>query len=354
MSSRSEERRVVVMITSPLEQEQADRLAAVDPDRIELIYRPDLMPQTQYVADHNGPIDWQRPADQQKDWLALLQRAEVLLDFEWRSGLAPFELSPNLKWVQTSSAGVGQTVKRLGVADSDLIVTTSSGVHAGPLTEFVFGALLYFVKELPRLRSEQSAHHWERFCSDEMSGKTMAILGPGRIGRQIARVARAFDMTVWAMASRNEPDRAKELGVDRVFARSQLHEMLAGTDCLVISTPHTPDTENLIGANEIAAMKRGSMLVNIARGITLDEEALFAALGSGQLAFAALDVFRTEPLPPDSPHWDVPNLLINPHSASTAASENGKIIDIFVRNMRHYLAGRYDLMSPLLDKKRLY
>jgi phosphoglycerate dehydrogenase-like enzyme len=182
----------------------------------------------------------------------------------------------------------------------------------------------------------------------------MAILGPGRIGRQIARVARAFDMTIWAMANQNNPERAKELGVDRLFDRSQLHEMLAGSDCLVISTPHTPDTENLIGANEIAAMKRGSMLVNIARGITLDEDALIAALESGHLAFAALDVFRTEPLPPESPLWDVPNLLINPHSASTAASENGKIMDTFVRNMRHYLDGRYDLMSPVLDKKRLY
>src|SRR6266498_626738 len=144
MLSRSDERRVVVMITSPLEQEQASRIAAADPDRIELIFRPDLMPKTQYVADHNGPIDWQRPADQQQEWLALLQRAEVLLDFDWRSGIAPFELSPNLKWVQTSSAGVGQTVKRFGVDDSDLIVTTASGVHAGPLTEFVFAALLYY------------------------------------------------------------------------------------------------------------------------------------------------------------------------------------------------------------------
>jgi phosphoglycerate dehydrogenase-like enzyme len=354
MSSRSNEHRVVVMITSPLEQEHTDRIAAVDPDRIELIYRPDLMPKSQYVADHNGPIDWNRPADQQREWLALLQRAEVLLDFDWRSGLAPFELSPNLKWVQTSSAGVGQTVKRLGVDDTDLIVTTASGVHAGPLTEFVFAALLYYVKELPRLQKEQSDHHWERFCSDELSGKTMAILGPGRIGRQIARVARAFDMTVWAMASRNDPERAKELGVDRLFDRSQLHEMLAGADCLVISTPHTPNTENLIGANEIAAMKRGSMLVNIARGITLEENALVAALQTGQLAFAALDVFRTEPLPAESSLWDVPNLLVNPHSASTAASENGKIMDIFVRNMRHYLVGRYDLMAPVLDKKRLY
>lgn len=342
------------MITSPLEQEHANRIAAVNPARIDLIYRPDLMPAMRYVGDHNGLLDWRRPDDQQSEWLALLRRAEVLLDFDWRSGPPPFELSPHLKWVQTSSAGVGQTVKRLGLADSDLIVTTASGVHAGPLTEFVFGALLYCVKDFPRLLADQATHHWDRFCSTELSGKTMAIIGPGRIGRQIARVARAFEMTIWAMARSNDPTRAAELGVDRLFARSELRTMLAGSDCLVISTPHTPDTENLIGAGEIAAIKPGSVLVNISRGVVLDEEALLEALKTGHIRFAALDVFRTEPLPPDSPLWDIPNLLINPHSASTAESENGKIIDIFARNLRHYLDGRYDLMSPVLDKQRLY
>jgi phosphoglycerate dehydrogenase-like enzyme len=351
---RPDERRVVIMITSPLEQEHANRIAAVNPARIDLIYRPDLMPAMRYVGDHNGPLDWRRADDQQSEWLELLRRAEVLLDFDLRSGPPPFELSPHLKWVQTSSAGVGQTVKRLGLADSDLIVTTASGVHAGPLTEFVFGALLYYVKDFPRLLADQATHHWDRFCSTELSGKTMAIIGPGRIGRQIARVARAFEMTIWAMARSNDPTRAAELGVDRLFARSELRTMLAGSDCLVISTPHTPDTENLIGAGEIAAIKPGSVLVNISRGVVLDEEALLEALKTGHIRFAALDVFRTEPLPPDSPLWDIPNLLINPHSASTAESENGKIIDIFARNLRHYLDGRYDLMSPVLDKQRLY
>jgi phosphoglycerate dehydrogenase-like enzyme len=283
-----------------------------------------------------------------------LQTAEVLFDFDLRSGPSPYDLSPNLKWVQTSSAGVGQTVKRLGVANSDLLVTTASGVHASPLTEFVFGALLYHVKHFQRLQDDQSAHRWERFCSDELAGKTMAIIGPGRIGRQIAKVARAFNMTVWAMARRNTPERAIELGIDRLFDRGALLTMLAGTDCLVLAAPHTPETENLICEKELAAMPRGSVLVNISRGIVVDEEALIASLKSGQIGFAALDVFRTEPLPSDSELWDLPNVLINPHSASTAISENAKITDIFIRNLGHYLDGRYDLMSPVLDKQRLY
>jgi phosphoglycerate dehydrogenase-like enzyme len=161
-------------------------------------------------------------------------------------------------------------------------------------------------------------------------------------------------MTVWAMARTNSPDRAAELGVDRLFDRSELHAMLAGSDVLVLATPHTPETENLIGQEELAAMPRGSVLVNIARGIVVDEVALISALRSGQIGFAALDVFRTEPLPADSELWDLPNVLINPHSASTALTENAKITEIFIRNLGHYLDGRFDLMSPVLDKQRLY
>jgi phosphoglycerate dehydrogenase-like enzyme len=354
MAEGSEDQRVPVMITSPLEQEHAVRIANAYPDRIELIYRPDLMPPTRYIADHNGSADWQRSPEQQREWLSLLKRSEVLFDFDIRSGPSPFELSPNLKWVQTSSAGVGQLVKRLGVADSDLIVTTSSGIHAGPLTEFVFGALLLHVKQFRQLQADQTAHRWERFCSDELSGKTLSIIGPGRIGRQIANVAHAFNMTVWAIARTNTPERAAELGVDRLFDRSELHTLLAGTNYLVLATPHTAETENLIGQHELAALPRSSVLVNIARGIVVDEDALISALKSGQIGFAALDVFRTEPLPADSELWDLPNVLINPHSASTAASENTRITDIFVRNLGHYLDGQYDQMSPLLDKQRLY
>jgi phosphoglycerate dehydrogenase-like enzyme len=118
--------------------------------------------------------------------------------------------------------------------------------------------------------------------------------------------------------------------------------------------PHTPETEGMIGAAEIAAMKPGVVLVNIARGAVIDEGAMLDALRSGQIAFAGLDVFREEPLPPDSPFWDLPNVIVNPHSASTATSENGKITEIFVRNLRCYLDGEFAKMTPVLDKARLY
>lgn len=346
--------KVVVMITSPLEAEYAARIAAVDPDRVDLIYRPDLMPPTRYLGDHNGIDGWSRTAELEAEWRALLRRAEVLWDFVEVDGVNPLDLSPNLKWVQTTSAGVGQLVHRLGVADRDLIVTTASGVHAEALTEFVFGVLLFHVKRFADLLAWQRAKHWERHCGGELAGKTLAIIGPGRIGREIARIAKAFGLTVHAMPRTYDPSRAAELCADAVFPRERLHEMLAGADFLVLCTPHTPETEGMIGAEEIAAMKPGVVLVNIARGAVIDEEAMIAALRSGHIAFAGLDVFRTEPLPTSSPLWELPNVLINPHSASTAPSENGKITEIFCRNLRHYLDGRFDQMSPVLDKQRMY
>lgn len=344
---------MTVMITSPLEAEHAARIAAAQPGRIELVYRPDLMPPMRYAADHGDPA-WRRSPEQRAEWRALLARAVILWDFATGEDGGPLELSPRLRWVQTTSAGVGQYVKRLGLQESHLIVTTASGVHAQPLTEFVFAALLFHSKRIGHLLAEQRAHRWARYGARELRGQTMAIVGPGRIGREIARVARCFGMTVWAMARDGDPARAGALGVDRVFRRDDLHAMLAGADCLVLCAPHTPETEGLIGRAELAVLKPTVVFVNIGRGILVDEDALIDALRADRIALAALDVFRTEPLPIDSPLWDLPNVLVNPHSASTADTENAKLTDLFLANLAHFLDGDYGRMEPVLDKQRLY
>ena len=346
--------RVTAMIASPLEAEHATAIAAAFPDRVELIYRPDLMPPMRYGADHHGDPAWRRTPAQQREWHALLARAEVLWDFAAKEDQGPLALSPNLRWVQTTSAGVGQYVKGLGLQGSDIIVTTASGIHARPLTEFVFAALLFHTKRLAHLQAEQRAHHWERYCARELTGQVMAIVGPGRIGREIARIARCFGMAVWAMARDHDPARAGTLGADRLFTRDALREMLAGADCVVLCVPHTPETEGMIGRAELEALKPDAILVNIARGVVIDEDALIDTLREGRIGLAALDVFRTEPLPAGSPLWDMPNVLINPHSASTADSENAKLTERFITNMGHYLSGDYDQMAPILDKERLY
>ncbi|MDI3340613.1 MAG: D-2-hydroxyacid dehydrogenase [Sphaerobacter sp.] len=351
-----EQERLTIFITSPLEVEHVERIRATGGERVEVIYDPELLPPTRYVADHDGREDFRRSPEQQARFDSYVARADILWDFPKNAppGGGLLQRAPRLKWVQTTSAGVGQLVARLGLQESDLLVTTASGVHARPLAEFVFLALLMHVKELPRLQADQRAHRWQRFASDELSGKTLAIVGPGKIGREVARIARCFDMRVLAMGRTTTPERAAALGVDQLYPRERLGEMLAAADAVVLCCPHTPETENLIDRDAFAAMKDGVVFINIARGQVVDEDALIDALRSGKIAFAALDVFRTEPLPPDSPLWDLPNVLINPHSASTAYSENRRITDIFCHNLTCFLDGRISEMWNVLDKRRMY
>ena len=354
MSQQSE--RYTLFISSPIEPEYVEQIRAVDPDQVEVIYEPDLYPPTRYVADHHGPSDFRLTGDAEKKWYERLREADFLLDFPFQvpQGSSISDVCPNLKWVQTTSAGVGQQVVKLGLQDSDLIITTSSGVHSRPLAEFVFLALLSHVKLLPRLQRDQKAHVWDRFCSDELDGKTLAVVGPGKIGRQVAAIGRCFNMRVLAMGRTGGQERAAELGVDEVFTRDQLHEMLGQADAVVLSCPHTPDTEGLMDAAAFEALKPGVMFVNISRGQVVDHAALLKHLQSGKIAFAGLDVFATEPLPADSPFWDLPNVLINPHSASTALSENQKITDLLCHNLRCILDDRQDEMRNVLDKQRMY
>lgn len=345
---------LTIVITTPLEQKHVDRIAAASPDRTRVIFRPDLLPPITYESDHTGPAGWKRSAADEAEFRSLLREADVLWDFYRAADAGPLQLSPNLKWVQTTSAGVGQMVRRLGLTESDLIVTTASGVHGQPLTEFVFAALLFHVKSFPTLLAGQRAHRWQRLSTGSLKGMKLALIGPGRIGRETARIAGAFGMEVWAMARTNTPERAAQLGVDRMVGIESLHELLGWADCIVLATPHTDETEQMIDRAAIGAIKPGATLINIARGAVIDEPAMIEALRSGRIGFAALDVVAVEPLPVDSPLWDLPNVLINPHSASTASGENGLITDIFINNLTCFLDGRYDDMTPVLEKARLY
>ncbi|CAN5393099.1 D-2-hydroxyacid dehydrogenase [soil metagenome] len=354
VAAYSSETPLTIVIATPLEQEHVDRIAGVAPDRTRVLFRPDLLPPMTYESDHTGPAGWKRSDADEAEFRSLLTKADVLWDFYRADDAGPRELSPKLKWVQTSSAGVGQMVRRLGLSESDLIVTTASGVHGQPLTEFVFAALLYHVKSFPALLKDQASHHWQRLSTGSLKRKKLALIGPGRIGKETARIAKAFGMEVTAMARTNSPERAAELGVDRMVGSESLHELLGWADCIVLATPHTDETDQLINRAAIDAIKPGAILVNIARGAVIDEPAMIEALQSGKIGFAALDVVAVEPLPVDSPLWDMPNVLINPHSASTATGENGLITDIFVNNLRCFLDGRLDEMTPVLDKARLY
>lgn len=345
-----------VFITTPLEAEYAEQIRAVDPERVNLIYEPDFFPPLRYVADHRGVEGARKTPEQDQQWLEYLKQADVLWDFPNRLvyGRAGLDIMPNVKWVQTTSSGVGTLIVKLGLQDSDLLVTTARGVHAGPLSEFVMLGVLMHFKRLAYLKQEQKKHSWVRYCGDDLDGKTLAVIGVGEVGQRVAQVVRFMGMRLIGMKALMDEATSSQLGFERMYAPDELHEMLSKADVVVMCVPHTPQTERMIDQAAFAAMKDGVVFVNISRGQTVDEPQLINALQSGKIGSAVLDVAATEPLPEESPLWDMPNVLISPHSASTVASENAKIANIFCHNLRCYLDGNIEGMKNMLNKARMY
>jgi len=227
-------------------------------------------------------------------------------------------------------------------------------VHARPLAEFVFMVLLSQWRGLAFLQAEQRAHRWERYCGEAVAGRTLVTIGAGDLARGCARLARAFDMRIIAVAREPAKARAHNALFDTIRPITELHAAIAEADAVVACVPHTPATERLLDRAAFAAMRPGAIFINIARGQVIDEAALIDALRDHRLGFAALDVAEAEPLPPDSPLWDMPNVLISPHSASTVSSENAAITDIFLHNLRCWLDGRPECMRNRLDTRLMY
>lgn len=324
-----------VLIATYLEPEHADRIAASV--ACDLLYAPDLLPRPRYRNDHGGTHPT-LTGDDERRWAGMLAAAEICFDFDWR---APDELlanAPKLRWVQATSAGIGGFVRRHGLDAGDLVMTTAAGTHAAPLAEFAVAGALYFIKDIPGLRESQRAHHWQRHVSGQLAGRRATVVGLGAVGR---RVAEAYGLLGVHVTGVGRPGHEYELGhAARVVGTDELDAVLPDTDILVLTCPLTPQTRDLIHAGRVASLPAGAIVVNVARGEVIDEEALTSALGSGRLRGAALDVFRHEPLPVTSPLWNLPNVLVSPHSASTAAEENAVLTDLFIDNLHRFLSGR--------------
>ena len=346
---------ITIFIASPLSQDLVDQIRAVDPMRVDVIYEPDLLPRMRFASDHIG-VPAMRTPEQQNRWREGLAKADILWDFpandpDGGGGLA---YAPRVKWIQGTSAGIGQKVKALGLERSSIICTTARGVHGGQSAEFVFLALLMHVKNIRHLEEAQRAHRWAEYCTDELAGRTLAIVGVGHMGSRVAALGKAFEMRVVATGREGGPERAAALGIDAYFPPAQLHAMLAEADALVVTVPHTAETERMIDTAAFSALKAGAAFVNIGRGQVVDEPALVEALRTGRVAFAGLDVMEIEPLPVASPLWDMPNVLISPHSSSVVPALHARVTDLFCHNLRCYLDGRIDEMRNILDKAKLY
>ncbi len=335
-----------VLIASYLEPEFVERIRQVD-KRLNVTYEPDLLAKPRYPADHYGIPN--RTPEQEAHWQQLLADADIIFDFDPSHRPDLPELAPRTRWLQATSAGIGQFVKRSGYDKRmpNTIFTTASGVHARPLAEFCIMSMLMFNKGLFRMLRDQERKHWERFAGTDLEGRTVAIVGLGKIGNQVACMASALGMRVLATHSSNTVR-----AVAQTYPLDRLDEMLTQAEYLVLCVPHTPKTEKMIGTRQLALLPKGALLINIARGQVVDEPALIEALRSGHLHGAALDVFAEEPLPPTSPLWDMPNVLVSPHSASTSDRENSRITDLFCENLRRYLAK--EPLLNVLDPDKLY
>jgi phosphoglycerate dehydrogenase-like enzyme len=261
--------------------------------------------------------------------------AEVILS--WDLPVEMGALAPDLRWVQAISAGVDH------YGDcrwSGVTVTTAAGVAAGPIAEFVMARMLAEWKRLDVIADQQRRHEWRSAFGRVVEGRTLVVVGLGAIGTAVADRASAFGMEV--LAVRRRADRPKPASVGEVHGPEQLHDVLGRADAVVVCAAATDETRGLFGVEAFAAMRPGAWFANVARGSLVDEDALVEALGSGQVAAAALDVVRTEPLPDDSALWDVPNLHISPHSAAAPERYVELLVELFVDNI-----GRHDRGDPL-------
>jgi len=226
-----------------------------------------------------------------------------------------------LKWIHSTAAGVAQLVYP-ELRDSGILVTNPSGIFSVPMAEHTMGLLLALARNFPDSVRHQDHAHWSQQelwdkpqHLTEINGKVLLIVGYGSIGREVAKRARAFEMRVWGVTRSGEGDRTH---AEKIFAAAKLREALPEADYVLIAAPETAETRHLMGATEIAKMKRGARLINVGRGSLLDEAALLRALESGALGGAAIDVAKLEPLPAESPLWKVPNLLITPHTSGVS------------------------------------
>lgn len=226
-----------------------------------------------------------------------------------------------LKWIHSTAAGVAQLMYP-ELRDSGIVVTNPSGIFSIPMGEHTMGLLLALARNFPDSVRQQDRGRWSQQelwdkpqHLTELNGRVLLIVGCGSIGREVAKRAKAFEMRVWGVTRSGEGDHAL---VEKILSASKLHDALPAADYVVIAAPETAETKHLIGAEEIARMKRGARLINVARGSLLDEAALLRALESGALGGAALDVAQAEPLPAESPLWKAPNLMITPHTSAVS------------------------------------
>jgi phosphoglycerate dehydrogenase-like enzyme len=245
---------------------------------------------------------------------------------------------PALRWIHSTGAGMDSFVSP-ELADRGVIVTNSAGVYAPAMAEYVLAGMVSVAREFRRLSAQQDERRWnhEAVSGTELFGKRVGIVGYGATGRYIAMVCKALGMDVWA--TKRKPMLTTGEPVDRLLPAGDLHELLAASDYVVVTTSLNSTTRHLLGDAEFRAFKPGAVLVNVARGGVVDQDALLAALDEGRVGGAFLDVVDPQPLPPESPLWSHPRVTITPHISGGSPEGWARSMDLFCSNLPLYLDG---------------
>lgn len=258
---------------------------------------------------------------------------------------------PDLRWVHSATAGV-ERVLTTEAAHRGLVITNARGVFSEPIAEYTLMMVLSVVRRLPELLELQRERTWQPLPARELHQVTIGIVGLGSIGRTVARLAVAFGARVIGTRRERTVDRdvagPMPEGLDRILDQDQLPELLAEADFVVLAVPLTPETDKLMDARRLALMKPGSWLINVARGGLVDQHALLRALRDGPMEGAILDTLWEEPLPPGSPLWDAPGLIITPHTSWSSGRVLDRSIELFCDNLARYRDGRemLNLVDP--------
>lgn len=278
--------------------------------------------------------------------------ADVDVVFAWRPDRALLE--PNLprarrlRWIQSSSAGVDRLLYP-ALVTSDITVTNARGVFDDAMAEYALGCMLVFAKGLATTILHSREGTWEYRNTEPLAGRLLVVVGAGPIGTAVARTGSAIGMHVEGVASASRP--ATE-PYRRIAGSADLLEVISAADYVVNTLPLTDSTEGAFGERAFAAMKPTARFLNLGRGATVDEDALVHALREGRIAGAALDVFRTEPLPAGSPLWGMANVIVSPHMAGDLVGWEAKVVDVFRDNLERWLRG--DTLRNVVDKARGY
>jgi len=263
-----------------------------------------------------------------------ISNADILVTFGTMVTDRVLQEASKLRWVQALGSGVDGIINSPSLR-SDVIVTNIHGIHGAAVSEAAIAAMLALSRNLPRVVRNQDRHRWERWPARLLDGKTVGILGIGAIAQALAPKCKALGMTVVGISSAKRA----VAGLDRTYGRDELVAAVADFDYLVVLTPYSPETRNIVGAAVFSAMKPTSYFINVARGGVVDEDALIRALENGQIAGAALDVFNQEPLPENHQFWSMKNVIVTPHLGGYYEEYADRALPMIEENLRRFLAG---------------